>query len=63
LQGTVTRVGLEVGRQTLTDANPAANTDARVVKVYVRLDPDSSEVAARYTNLQVMGRISVGASP
>ena len=61
LRGTVTRMGLEVGRQTLTDASPAANTDARVVKVYVRLDPESSSVARRYTNLQVVGRVAVGA--
>src|SRR5918993_1583772 len=60
LVGAVTRIGLEVGRQTLTDASPAANTDARVVKVYVRLDPDSAAVAQRYTNLQVLGRIAVG---
>ena len=60
LAGAVTRIGLEVGRQTLTDASPAANTDARVVKAYVRLDPESSEVAQRYTNLQVIGRITVG---
>ncbi len=60
LEGRVTRIGLEVGRQTLTDASPAANTDARVVKVYVRLDPGSSEVAQRYTNLQVIGRIALG---
>jgi HlyD family secretion protein len=61
LHGTVTRIGLEVARQTLTDASPAANTDARVVKVYARLDPESSAVARRFTNLQVVGRIAVGA--
>jgi HlyD family secretion protein len=61
LSGAVTRIGLEVGRQTLTDASPAANTDARVVKVYVRLDAESAAVAQRYTNLQVLGRIAVGA--
>jgi HlyD family secretion protein len=60
LAGAVTRVGLEVARQTLTDASPAANTDARVVKVYVRLDPDATSVAQRFTNLQVVGRIAVG---
>ncbi len=63
LTGVVTRIGLEVGRQTLTDASPAANTDARVVKVYVRLDPDSSRAARRFTNLQVRGRIAVEAEP
>ncbi|HEX2556466.1 MAG TPA: HlyD family efflux transporter periplasmic adaptor subunit [Microvirga sp.] len=60
LAGTVTRIGLEVGRQTVTDASPAANTDARVVKVHVGLDPSSSEIAQRYTNLQVIGRITLG---
>jgi len=33
LHGTVTQIGLEVGRQTVVDADPAANTDARVVTV------------------------------
>lgn len=59
LTGTVRRLGLEVGRQVLTEANPAANTDARVVKVYADLDAASSERAKRYTNLQVTARITV----
>ena len=63
LHGRVSRIGLEVGRQTLIDANPAANTDARVVKVSVTLDQPSSEAASRYTNLQVLARIAVGRQP
>lgn len=63
LAGVVSRIGLEVGRQVLTDANPAANTDARVVKVYVALDEASSQVARRFTNLQVVARIAVGRAP
>ncbi len=63
LKGTVSRIGLEVGRQSLVDATPAANTDARVVKVTVALDAPSSEAASRYTNLQVIARISVGRQP
>jgi HlyD family secretion protein len=59
LTGTVTRIGLEVGRQVLVDPNPAANTDARVVKVYVALEPASSARAQRFTNLQVLARIAV----
>lgn len=58
LQGAVSRIGLEVSRQTAIDASPAANTDARVVKVEVRLDPASSARAKRFTNLQVTGRIT-----
>jgi HlyD family secretion protein len=63
LKGTVTRIGLEVGRQSLVDANPAANTDARVVKVTVTLDPDSSRLAQRFTNLQVTARIAARSEP
>lgn len=59
LQGRVSRIGLEVGRQSLTDTSPAANTDARVVRVTVALDPEMSRVAARFTNLQVTARITV----
>jgi HlyD family secretion protein len=63
LKGAVTRIGLEVGRQTLIDANPAANTDARVVKVTVALEPESSSVAQRFTNLQVTARIATRSEP
>jgi HlyD family secretion protein len=57
LSGTVTRIGLEVGRQRLIDADPAANTDARAVTVTVDLDPESTAIARRFTNLQVTARI------
>ncbi len=63
LAGTVTRIGLEVGRQTVTDPSPAASTDARVVKVHVALAPDSAALARRFTNLQVTARIRVVAEP
>jgi len=58
LTGHVSRLGLEVARQTLTDTSPAANTDARVVKVFVTLDPESLPLARPFTNLQVVARIS-----
>jgi HlyD family secretion protein len=60
LEGRVTRIGLEVGRQTVVDASPAANTDARVVKVTVTLEPASSRPARQLTNLQVTARIRTG---
>jgi HlyD family secretion protein len=60
LTGVVSEIGLEVGRQTVTADDPAANTDARVVDVIVRLTPESSRIAARFTNLAVVARISVG---
>jgi HlyD family secretion protein len=61
LKGSVKRIGLEVGRQSLVDVNPAANTDARIVKVTVGLDAESSLLAARFTNLQVTARIQSAA--
>lgn len=58
LAAKVVRIGLEVGRQTLVDPNPAANTDARVVKVHAALSPESAAIAQRYTNLQTIARIT-----
>lgn len=63
LSGVVSDIGLVVGRQTLTEDDPAANTDARVVKVTVALDARSSTAAARLTGLQVTGWIAVGGAP
>lgn len=59
LTGVVARLGLEVARQTLVGSDPAASTDARVVKVTVALDEESSRRASRLTNLQVTARILV----
>lgn len=57
LQGSVSHIGLEVERQTLIDDDPAANTDARIVEITVLLNDASSDIAARYTNLQVVATI------
>ena len=59
LYGLVSEIGFSVERQTTIRDDPAANTDARVVRVTVLLDDDSSERASRLTNLEVTGRISV----
>lgn len=63
LEGRIARVGLEVLRQTLTDASPAANTDTRVLRVTIDLDPPSAEVASRFANLQVTARFTPKARP
>ena len=60
LTGQVSAIGLEIGRQSITSDDPAANTDARVVDVIVMLDQASSEKAKRLTNLQVVARIDAG---
>lgn len=60
LTGTVTAIGLEIGRQSITSDDPAANTDARVVDVVVTLDAASSAIAAPFTNLEAIVRIDAG---
>ena len=38
--------------------DPAANTDARIIRVTVQLDQPSSARAAAFTGLEVTGRIA-----
>ncbi|MFT5786255.1 MAG: HlyD family secretion protein [Ascidiaceihabitans sp.] len=57
LQGQVQSIGLTVGRQGLISDDTAANTDARVITVMVKLNAPSSAIAARFTNLEVIARI------
>jgi len=63
LTGKVSAIGLEIGRQSITSDDPAANTDARVVDVIVTLDAASSPFAAPYTNLEAIVRIDAGRIP
>ena len=60
ISGKIERIGWDVGRQTATGADPAARTDARVVKVYVAIDPADIARVRRFTNLQVTARIRTG---
>ncbi len=62
LSGSVVAIGIQIGRQTITSNDPAANTDARVVDVIIALDDASSARAARYTNLEVVVRIDTGST-
>jgi HlyD family secretion protein len=59
LTGVIRRIGLEVGRQSLTGSEPAANTDARVVKAWVDIDEASIAQAARFVGLEVIAHIDV----
>jgi HlyD family secretion protein len=58
LHGTVEQIGLEVQRQEVINTDPAANIDAKVVEVKVRLDRESSQKVAGLTNLLV--KVSLG---
>lgn len=63
LYGQVSRIGWQVKKQSVISADPAANTDARVVEVIVKLDQASSELSSHFTNLQVEAKIFPGVSP
>ncbi|MDJ0632932.1 MAG: ABC exporter membrane fusion protein [Xenococcaceae cyanobacterium MO_188.B29] len=62
LQGTVDHIGLQIKKQDVLESDPAADKDARVVEVKVRLDPQDSDRVAGLTNLQVRVRINLGSS-
>lgn len=57
IQGTVDHIGLQIGKQDILDADPAADKDARIVEVKVRIDPEDSPAVAGLTNLQVRVQI------
>lgn len=59
LQGTVSRIGIQVKRQNTINADPTTNIDDRVVEVHVSLDPASSVKASQFTNLQVQAVIDL----
>ena len=60
LNGVVSAIGLEIGRQSIMSDDPASNTDARVVDVIIVLDDASSRLAQRFTNLEAIVRIDAG---
>lgn len=53
VKGQVERIGLKVKRQSIINNDPATDTDARVIEVRVKLDPESSNRVAGLTRLQV----------
>ncbi|MBD2091811.1 HlyD family efflux transporter periplasmic adaptor subunit [Microcoleus sp. FACHB-1515] len=61
LTGRVTRIGSQIFKNNILDDDPAANADARVVEVRIRLD--QSEPVRQLTNLQVDVRIDVEGAP
>lgn len=57
LTGVVERIGSQIFKNDVLDDDPAANADARVVEVDIRLD--HSQSVAKFTNLQVDVAIDV----
>lgn len=58
IQGQVERIGMKIGKRDILATDPAADTDARVVEVHIRLD--DSSVVAGLTNLKVEVKIELG---
>jgi HlyD family secretion protein len=59
LEGKVARIGKQIGKKDVLNIDPAADTDARVVEVRIRLNPESSKKVAALTNLQVEVKIEI----
>jgi HlyD family secretion protein len=59
LRGEVIEVGLEINKQDVLNTDPAAQFDARVAEVKVRLDAVSSRRVAGLTNLSIQVSIRV----
>ena len=59
LQGKIERVGIQIKRQNTINADPSSNIDDRVVEVHAILNPKSSQMAAKFTNLQIQATIEL----
>ncbi len=57
LKGVVEKIGIEVKKQGKISVNPAAEADRRVLEVDILLDEESSNIAAKYINMQVLAKI------
>lgn len=53
LAGEVSKIGLQVNKQNVFDNDPLVNTDNKVVEATIRLDEESSQQVAGFSNLQV----------
>ncbi len=57
LQGTVEQIGLQIKKSDVLNTDPAADSNARVVEVKIRLDPKASQQVAGLTYMQVRVKI------
>ncbi len=53
LRGSVSEIGLQIGKKDVLSTDPAAAVDARVVEVKIRLSPEDSKRVASLTNSKV----------
>ncbi|MUG99625.1 HlyD family efflux transporter periplasmic adaptor subunit [Scytonema sp. UIC 10036] len=60
ISGTVSKIGLQVSKQSILSLNPGVDTNRRVIKVKIRIDrSEDSQQVADLTNLQVYIAIQV----
>ena len=59
LQGTVIKIGKEIGKQDVLDTDPAADMDARVVEVKILLVPEDSQRVSGLTYAKVIVKINI----
>jgi HlyD family secretion protein len=60
LKGTVTDIGLQVGRQNIFNTNPGSDTDNKIVDVKIRIDKSAdNQRVSSLTNLQVQALIQL----
>lgn len=59
LKGSVTQLGLKIGRKDVLSTDPAAAVDARVVEVKIRLDAADSKKVSGLTNSNVIVKIFI----
>ncbi|MDJ0901205.1 MAG: ABC exporter membrane fusion protein [Xenococcus sp. MO_188.B8] len=59
ITGTVSHIGLKIGKQDVLDTDPAADVDSRVVEVEIRLDSASSDRVSALTNSKALVKIAV----
>ena len=59
LKGIVDQIGLQVHKQNVVNGDSPKNIDSQIVEVHVRLDDESSEKTARFTNLQVKAVVEI----
>ncbi len=57
LTGIVSKIGNQIGKKDVLDTDPAADVDARVVEVEIKLDPQSSQRVSNLSNAKVFVEI------
>ncbi|MEM6599734.1 MAG: efflux RND transporter periplasmic adaptor subunit, partial [Cyanobacteria bacterium P01_C01_bin.69] len=57
LSGSVASIGLQVAPQQVVNEDPAANIDAKIIEVTIRLNDDASARVSQLSNLQVTATI------